>query len=78
MQCVYNGVPGDFLTPGGEKRERFTVCFHGVIGFFQDIETLIAVARELEQNDVDVVVIGYGRQESLMRGDIPANLEFLG
>ncbi|MEO1118152.1 MAG: glycosyltransferase family 4 protein [Pseudomonadota bacterium] len=78
VQCVYNGFPGDFLTRSGDKHERFTACFHGVMGFFQDIETLIAVARELAQHDVDVVVIGYGRQESLLRGDVPANLRFLG
>ncbi len=78
VHCVYNGFPAEFLDRKAEKRARFTVCFHGVMGFFQDIETLIRVAAELQQHDVDVLVIGYGRQEPLLRTKVPPNLTFRG
>ena len=48
------------------------------MGFFQDVETLIRLAAELHQHDVDVLVIGYGRQEYLLREDVPQNLSFRG
>lgn len=78
VHYVYNGFPTRFLSRDAAKHERFTVCFHGVLGFFQDIETLISVAAELEQHEVDVLVIGYGRQDSLLRQRVPANLSFRG
>jgi glycosyltransferase involved in cell wall biosynthesis len=78
VHFVYNGFPKAFLSRDASKHERFTVCFHGVLGFFQDIETLIHVAAALEKHEVDVLVIGYGRQEPLLRGEVPANLSFRG
>ena len=78
VHCVYNGFPAEFLSRQAKKNERFTVCFHGVMGFFQDVETLIRVAAELHQHDVDVLVIGYGRQEHLLRERVPPNLSFRG
>lgn len=78
VHCVYNGFPAEFLSRESKKNKRFTVCFHGVMGFFQDIETLIRVAAELHQHDVDVLVIGYGRQERLLREGVPPNLSFRG
>ena len=78
VHSVYNGFPARFLSRDAKKHERFTVCFHGVLGFFQDIETLINVAAELQKHDVDVLVIGYGRQESLLNEGVPANLTFRG
>jgi glycosyltransferase involved in cell wall biosynthesis len=74
----YNGYP-DFLNSiQPNKAERFTICFHGVMGFFQDIEGLLEVARLLEEFAVDVLVIGYGRKEPLVRELAPSNLRFLG
>jgi len=78
VRCVYNGFPAEFLDRTPTKHKRFTVCFHGVMGFFQDIPTLIRVAEALQPHDVDVVVIGYGRQEPLLHEDTPSNLDFLG
>lgn len=78
VHCVYNGFPAEFLSRRAEKHQRFAVCFHGVMGFFQDIETLIRVAEALHQHEVDVVVIGYGRQERLLRNGLPPNLSFRG
>ncbi len=78
VHCVYNGFPAEFLDRESRKHERFTVCFHGVLGFFQDIETLIRVAAALQEHEIDVVVIGYGRQEGLLRKGTPGNLTFHG
>lgn len=75
---VYNGFPASLTLRKPIKHERFTVCFHGTMGFFQDIETLVDVARRLQPQGVDVVVIGYGRKESLLRQSPLPNLRFLG
>jgi glycosyltransferase involved in cell wall biosynthesis len=78
ITCIYNGYPQSLRDLRPPKHERFTVCFHGVLGFFQDIETLIALAAQLAPLDIDMVVIGYGRKETLLRGALPPNLRFLG
>lgn len=78
VQCVYNGFPSALTQRSGVKHTRFTVCFHGVLGFFQDVETLVEVARQLQAADVDVLAIGYGRKEqALQQANLP-NLKFLG
>lgn len=78
IHCVYNGYPASLRAIRGPKHSRFTVGFHGVMGFYQDVETLIEVARALESHGVDVVVVGYGRKDALLRGNVSANLRFLG
>lgn len=75
---VYNGFPSKLLARGAVKHARFTVCFHGVMGFFQDIETLVDVARALVPLEVDMVVVGYGRKETLIAEAGLPNLRFLG
>ncbi|CAG0930626.1 hypothetical protein PLCT1_01431 [Planctomycetaceae bacterium] len=76
--CVYNGFPREMCERRARKHERFTVCFHGVLGFFQDVETLVALARRLATHEVDVVAIGYGRKEPLLAEARLSNLRFLG
>jgi glycosyltransferase involved in cell wall biosynthesis len=78
VQYVYNGFPAQFAERRGDKYDRFTVCFHGILGFFQDVGTLLEVAKRLEQHDIDVIVIGYGRKEELFRQSKLNNLSFLG
>lgn len=78
VQCVYNGFPSALATRRNAKHDRFTVCFHGVLGFFQDVETLVEVARVLQAADVDVVAIGYGRKEQVLQQAGLPNLRFLG
>ncbi len=78
VHTVYNGFPSSLMVRQAKRHERFTVCFHGVMGFFQDIELLLEVARKLSEHNVDMVVVGYGRKEDLMtRAGLP-NLRFLG
>lgn len=75
---VYNGFPASFAERRPQKYQRFTVCFHGVLGFFQDIETVLKVTEQLGSYDVDVVVIGYGRKEEILKASDLPNLRFLG
>lgn len=78
VNCVYNGFPVELMNRRPVKHERFTVCFHGVLGFFQDVETLLKVAERLLPHGVDVVVIGYGRKEEPLKKTTLANVRFLG
>jgi glycosyltransferase involved in cell wall biosynthesis len=78
VQCIYNGFPAALSERRALKHKRFSVCFHGALGFFQDVETLVTVASRLRPLDVDVVVIGYGRKEALLRHAALDNLRFLG
>lgn len=75
---VYNGFPAALLDREPSKSARFTVCFHGVLGFFQDVDTLLEVARELAAHDVDVEVVGYGRKAEQIQQAGLANLRFHG
>ncbi|MEO7157614.1 MAG: glycosyltransferase [Vicinamibacterales bacterium] len=78
VSCVYNGYPAALLRLRPAKHERFTLCFHGVLGFFQDVESVYALAQALHPHDIDVVVIGYGRKESVLTARAQPNLRFLG
>jgi glycosyltransferase involved in cell wall biosynthesis len=78
VDCVYNGFPSSLSRRTAIKRNRFTACFHGVLGFFQDVDTLIEVARQVQAHGIDIVAIGYGRKEDALRCAQLANLHFLG
>jgi glycosyltransferase involved in cell wall biosynthesis len=78
VNCVYNGFPGELMSRAPVKHERFTVCFHGVLGFFQDVATLLEVAERILPHGVDVVVIGYGRKEEPLQKTTLSNVRFLG
>ena len=78
VRAVYNGFPSKLLARRAPKHVRFAVCFHGVMGFFQDIETLVEVARVLLPHEVDMVVVGYGRKETLIAEAGLPNLRLLG
>lgn len=75
---VYNGFPANLAERRSDKHCRFTVCFHGVLGFFQDVETLLNVSERLALYDIEVVVIGYGRKEASLQNCTLSNLRFLG
>lgn len=78
VKVVYNGFPSSLLSRACEKRSRFTVVFHGVLGFFQDVNTLIKVAEKLELFCIDVVVVGYGRGSEIIEAYRGSNLIFYG
>lgn len=78
VRHVYNGFPAALSDRRPDKYSRFTVCFHGILGFFQDVETLLQVSSRLAEHDIDVVVVGYGRKEALLQTAHLPNLRFLG
>lgn len=78
VRHIYNGFPARLLTRNAEKHARFTVCFHGVLGFFQDVDTLLEVARQLAPHEVDMVIVGYGRKERQIEEAHLPNVQFYG
>lgn len=78
VEVVYNGFPAALLSNRPPKHARFTVVFHGVLGVFQDIETLCQLAARLEPHGIDMIVIGYGKKEKLLQECKSPNLRFLG
>lgn len=76
--CIYNGFPSEFIRLGQQKHSRFTVAFHGIFGFFQDIGTLAQLIRHPSLSDVDFVVIGYGRKENLIKDIVAENFKYFG
>jgi glycosyltransferase involved in cell wall biosynthesis len=78
VEAVLNGFPKELLKVKPVKHDKFTVCFHGVLGFFQDVESIKILAKHLVAHDVNVVVIGYGRKTELIENASLQNLRFLG
>lgn len=78
IYTIINGFSVDRATIRPLLHERFTVCFHGVLGYFQDGPALLEVGRRLQEENVDLVVIGYGRDAHLFEDAPPANISFLG
>lgn len=75
---AYNGFPARLAEIEAQHRERFTVCFHGILGQFQDVDGVIEVARLLVPDGINVVVVGYGPKEGIVSAaDLP-NLSFRG
>lgn len=78
VHCVYNGLPARLLERHAAKHGRFTACFHGVLGYFQDVSTLMAVAAALAPHEIDVVVVGHGKRATELVACRLPNLRFLG
>lgn len=78
VECIYNGYPASFRARFPRKHERFTVCSHGILGYMQDVPTLINVAHRLVEHNIDLVVIGYGHAERHLTAHKPSNLHFMG
>lgn len=78
VTTIYNGFPSDLMALKARKHKKFTVCFHGVMGYFQDIEKLVELIKHPDLHDVDFVVIGYGRKSDLIQSLKSQNCRFLG
>lgn len=78
IHTVINGFSVDRASVVTVPHERFSVSFHGVLGYFQDGASLLEVGRRLEQHNIDLVVIGYGRDANLFDNSGAANIKFLG
>lgn len=64
INMIYNGFNKSLSRK--EKFEKFTVCFHGVLGEFQDVFGLKEIAKLLKKAGLDFIVIGYGKKEILL------------
>jgi glycosyltransferase involved in cell wall biosynthesis len=78
VTCIYNGFPSAFTGMSEPKHSKFSVCFHGVMGFFQDIEKLAELIQHPELSDVDFIIIGYGRKSALIESISKNNCRYLG
>ncbi|MGB1158177.1 MAG: glycosyltransferase family 4 protein [Porticoccaceae bacterium] len=78
VKTIYNGFPSQVEKIQNAKHSKFTVCFHGVLGFYQDINSLLILAKSLKSEDIDFVVIGYGHKSEQVRKVGLNNLRFLG
>jgi len=76
VNLVYNGFDVHCRSQTEVKYDEFTVCFHGVLGVFQDINGLVTVANKLRELDIKLLVIGYGAKEHLLQ--FSTNIDFLG
>lgn len=78
ITTIYNGFPSALISSTAEKHENFTVCFHGVMGYFQDIDKLIELIEHPDLSEVNFKIIGYGRKSDLFRSLKSENCQFLG
>lgn len=77
---VMNGYDPDIFFPGKteEKFERFTLVFHGTMGKVQNIETLLKLAQELRNDELDILVAGEGpKVKEILNSQLP-NIRYLG
>ncbi len=77
---VMNGYDPDIFFPGKseEKFPRFTLVFHGTIGKLQNVETLLNLAKELEVDDLDILVAGDGPKVQEIISAARSNIRYLG
>lgn len=77
---VMNGYDPDIFFPGRpeEKFGRFTLVFHGILGRVQNIDTLLKLAKELEPDDLDIIVAGDGPKSQEIINENRTNIRFLG
>jgi glycosyltransferase involved in cell wall biosynthesis len=78
ITTIFNGFPSFLISSTAKKHNNFTICFHGVMGYFQDIEKLIEVIEHPDLSEIDFIVIGYGRKSGLFRSLKRENCQFLG
>jgi len=75
LVAVFNGFDASLFSPSEEKRERFSLVFHGNLARMQNVELLLAVAERLP-DDVDVLVAGDGPQADRLRDQ--SRVQYLG
>jgi len=72
IAVCFVGAEDRLFTPGGERREPFTVVFVGKLIPLQGVETILAAARETPE--IPFRIVGSGQLERLL-ADPPANVE---
>lgn len=74
---VYNGYPSSIIDITVQKHNIFTVCFHGVLGRFQEIELLNEIINSKRLKHIQFIIIGYGPRENNLNYN-SENIRFLG
>jgi glycosyltransferase involved in cell wall biosynthesis len=77
-ETVFNGFPDNLIDLSENKFDKFTICFHGVLGVFQDVNTLKNVITKLKYLNINIIAIGYGPKENLLKDIKQDNFKFLG
>lgn len=75
---VFNGFPDNLMDLSENKFDKFTLCFHGVLGVFQDVNTLKNVITKLKNLNINIIALGYGPKENLLKNIDQNNFKFLG
>lgn len=80
VQLIKNGFNGKLFIPTADKKEKFTLAFHGNIGQFQNPELLVEVVKELNKRGetFHCIAIGSGSKELVIKKSEVENLEFRG
>lgn len=79
VYTIFNGFPDSLINYNSRKFKKFTICFHGVLGEFQEISLLSKLISSYENsNDIQFVVIGYGSKQNLISEIQQPNLRFFG
>jgi glycosyltransferase involved in cell wall biosynthesis len=78
VHVVPNGYPAALQELRRPKRSPFSVVFHGTLGAFQDLKSLVALADRLSPQGIQVIVIGKGSSERVLLDGKPDNLKYLG
>ena len=78
IEVIFNGFPDKMKEIQNNKYEKFTLCFHGILALFQDIQSLVKIIKLLQDTDINIVVIGYGPKEELLKGIPQKNFNYLG
>jgi glycosyltransferase involved in cell wall biosynthesis len=77
---VMNGYDPDIFYPGKpeDKFDKFSLVFHGNLGRLQNIETLLKLAKDLEGENLEILVAGEGpKLQHIVNAKRP-NIKYLG
>lgn len=77
---VMNGYDPELFFPGKpeDKFEKFTLVFHGTLGKVQNVDTLLKLAKELENDDLEIIVAGEGPKVQDIVNAKRTNVKYLG
>lgn len=75
---VYNGFPECFLDIERVDNGGFRVVTHGTLGVYQNVEFILDLARSLEHDGVEFVIIGQGSKAKMIEQTSSSNISFLG
>jgi glycosyltransferase involved in cell wall biosynthesis len=78
IEVIFNGFPDKMVEVKKIKYEKFTLCFHGILALFQDVPSLVRIIQLLCDTEINIIVIGYGPKEGLLKSLSQKNFSYLG